>query len=83
MKTTIIGLLAATAAAIQGIVQQGHDVTDWKTWILPVTLAVLGYLTADASTVKAGQITSAENRDAINKNSAKIANPQLPKIDPP
>ena len=37
MKTTLIGLLAAAAAALQNIVQQGHDVTDWKTWALPVT----------------------------------------------
>ena len=49
MKTTLLGLLCAAAAAIQGIVQQGHDVTDWKTWLLPVTLAVLGYLAKDAS----------------------------------
>ena len=49
MKTTILGLLCAAAAAIQGIVQQGHDVTDWKTWALPVTLAVLGYLAKDAT----------------------------------
>ena len=49
MKTTLIGLLCAAAAAIQGIVQQGHDVTDWKTWVLPVTLAVLGYLAKDAT----------------------------------
>lgn len=48
-KTTIIGLLAAVAAAIQGIVQQGHDITDWKTWILPVTLAALGFLAKDAT----------------------------------
>jgi hypothetical protein len=49
MKTTLIGLLAAAAAAIQGIVQQGHDVADWKTWILPVTLAILGYLAKDST----------------------------------
>ena len=49
MKTTLIGLLAAAAAALQNIVQQGHDVTDWKTWALPVTLAVLGYLAKDAT----------------------------------
>ena len=48
MKTTIIGLLCAAAAAIQGIVQQGHSIEDWKTWILPVMLAVLGYLAKDA-----------------------------------
>ena len=49
MKTTIIGLLAAAAAALQNIVQQGHAVEDWKTWVLPVTLAVLGYLAKDAA----------------------------------
>jgi len=49
MKTTLIGLLAAVAAAIQGIVQQGHSIDDWKTWVLPVTLAVLGYLAKDAA----------------------------------
>jgi hypothetical protein len=49
MKTTLIGLLAAVAAAIQGIVQQGHAIEDWKTWVLPVTLAVLGYLAKDST----------------------------------
>lgn len=49
MKTTLIGLLAAVAAAIQGIVQQGHSIDDWKTWVLPVTLAILGYLAKDAA----------------------------------
>lgn len=52
MKTTILGLLCAAAAAIQGIVQQGHDITDWKTWILPVSLAILGYLAKDATPSK-------------------------------
>ena len=49
MKTTLIGLLAAAAAALQSIVQQGHDIADWKTWVLPVALAVLGYLAKDAT----------------------------------
>ena len=49
MKTTLIGLLAAVAAALQNIVQAGHAVEDWKTWVLPVTLAVLGYLAKDAA----------------------------------
>lgn len=51
-KTTIIGLLAAAAAAIQIVVQQGKDITDWKTWLLPVTLAILGYLAKDATPVE-------------------------------
>lgn len=48
MKTTIIGIIAAAAAAIQGIVQQGHSIEDWKTWILPAALAALGYLAKDS-----------------------------------
>lgn len=49
MKTTIIGLLAAVAAAIQNIVLQGHSIEDWKTWALPAALAALGYLSNDNS----------------------------------
>ena len=49
MKTTLIGIAAAAAAALQGIVQQGHAIEDWKTWVLPVALAVLGYLAKDAT----------------------------------
>jgi hypothetical protein len=48
-KTTIIGLLAAAAAAIQNSVQNGAQLTDWKTWILPVALAVLGYVAKDST----------------------------------
>jgi hypothetical protein len=43
MKTTLIGGLAAAAAAIQAVVQQGASIEDWKTWILPATLALLGF----------------------------------------
>ena len=49
MKTTIFGLLAAAAAAIQTTVQDGHSLDDWKTWILPVSLAILGYLSSDTT----------------------------------
>ena len=52
MKTTILGLLAAVAAAIQATVQDGHSLDDWKTWILPVSLAILGYLSSDSSPAK-------------------------------
>ena len=41
MNTTILGLLAAVAATIQSTLQQGHMLTDWKTWILPAALAAL------------------------------------------
>lgn len=47
-KTTIIGLLAAAAAAIQNTVQNGAELSDWKTWVLPAALAALGFLAKDA-----------------------------------
>jgi len=52
MKTTVIGLLAAAASAIQATVQNGASLADWKTWILPATLAILGYLAKDATPPK-------------------------------
>lgn len=52
MKTTLLGLLAAAAAAIQTVVQQGGSIQDWKTWILPVVLALLGYAAKDSTPVK-------------------------------
>ena len=52
MNTTILGLLAAVAATIQSTLQQGHLLTDWKTWILPAALAALGYLANDSTTSK-------------------------------
>jgi hypothetical protein len=50
MKTTILGLLAAVAATIQTTVQDGNLIVDWKTWILPVSLAILGYFSNDQPT---------------------------------
>ena len=52
MKTTILGLLCAAAAAIQSVVQQGNSIEDWKTWILPVALAILGFLAKDSTHAK-------------------------------
>lgn len=49
MKTTIIGVLAAVAATVQSVVQQGALITDWKTWVLPAALAALGYLAKDTN----------------------------------
>lgn len=51
-KTTAAGCLAAAAAAITLVVQQGHSVADWKTWILPVAMAVLGYVSKDQTPPK-------------------------------
>lgn len=51
-KTTAAGALAAAATAITLIVQQGHSVTDWKTWILPAAMAMLGYVAKDHTVPK-------------------------------
>ena len=51
-KTTFAGCLAAAAAAITLVVQQGHSITDWKTWILPVAMAVMGYVAKDSTPPK-------------------------------
>ena len=55
-KTTLAGALAAAGAAIMLIIQQGHDITDWKTWILPAALALLGYLAKDGAPAEAAKL---------------------------
>lgn len=42
MKTTITGLILAVVTAMQG-----HDLTDWKNYLIPVLVAGLGYFAAD------------------------------------
>jgi len=51
-KTTAAGALAAAAAAITLIVQQGHSIQDWKTWLFPAAVAILGYVAKDHTTPK-------------------------------
>lgn len=46
-KTTLAGAVAAVAAVITSVVQEGASLTDWKTWIVPAALALLGYLAGD------------------------------------
>jgi hypothetical protein len=46
-QTTFAGAFAAAATAITLIIQQGHDLTDWKTWILPASMAIFGYVAGD------------------------------------
>ena len=46
-QTTLAGALFAALVAVQEI-SAGKDVTDWKTWILPASIAFLGYLARDA-----------------------------------
>jgi len=47
MKTTIFGLLGAAAYAVQTSVQAGNSLLDWKSWIVPVCVALLGYSAQD------------------------------------
>jgi hypothetical protein len=42
-KTTIAGAVLAGL-----LVMQEHDLSDWKAWVLPVAIAVLGFLARDA-----------------------------------
>lgn len=51
-KTTIAGAIAAVAVAITTVVQQGALLTDWKTWIAPAAIALMGYLAGDKPEAK-------------------------------
>ena len=48
-KTTIAGAVAAGLYVLEKIQQEGRALEDWKTWIFPVSLAVLAFLTKDSS----------------------------------
>lgn len=48
-KTTIIGALLAGVSFL-GIYQgNGGNLSDWKQWVIPFLIAVLGYLAKDAN----------------------------------
>lgn len=49
-KTTIIGTALAACYVLQTTLQAGNSLADWKTWIVPVLLAALGYLAKDSNT---------------------------------
>lgn len=46
-QTTIAGALLAALIAAQEA-SAGKDLTDWKAWILPASIALLGFLSRDA-----------------------------------
>lgn len=46
-KTTIAGALLA-GLTVLGQVSDGQSLDDWRNWILPVALAVIGFLARDA-----------------------------------
>ena len=47
-KTTATAIVVA-AAAMQATIQAGAKIEDWRTWILPVVIALFGYFTKDAT----------------------------------
>jgi hypothetical protein len=47
MKTTIAGLAGALLVVAQQVMQEGHSFADWKTYILPSVIAILGFLSKD------------------------------------
>ena len=46
-QTTIAGALLAALIAAQEA-SAGKDLTDWKAWILPASITLLGFLARDA-----------------------------------
>ena len=46
-QTTIAGALLAALVAVQES-SAGKDLTDWRSWILPASIALLGFLSRDA-----------------------------------
>ena len=48
-NTTIAGLIGAGLLALVAQLEGGCLVTDWKCWVTPVIIAVLGFLARDAS----------------------------------
>lgn len=47
-QTTIAGALLAALIAIQESAK-GGDLTDWKLWALPASIALLGFVAKDAN----------------------------------
>jgi hypothetical protein len=47
-KTTIAGAALAGLYVLQDVQLRGAALSDWQTYAIPVAIAVLGYLVADA-----------------------------------
>ena len=52
MKTTIAGIAGALLVVFQQIYQAGRSIDDWKTYIVPAVIAVLGVLAKDSTPTK-------------------------------
>jgi hypothetical protein len=50
-QTTIIGAVLAASVALNDFLLLGKDLTDWKSWIVPVLIAVFGYVAKDAKQI--------------------------------
>jgi len=46
-QTTLAGALLAALIAAQEA-SAGKDLSDWKSWVLPASIALLGFLARDA-----------------------------------
>lgn len=46
-QTTLVGVLLAALITLQEATN-GKDLADWKAWVLPVSIAALGFLARDA-----------------------------------
>lgn len=46
-QTTLAGALLAGLVAVQEY-SKGADLSDWQNWILPASIAVIGFLARDA-----------------------------------
>ena len=47
-NTTIAGAILAGLYVLQDVTTKGASLTDWTTYLVPVAIAVLGYLVADS-----------------------------------
>lgn len=53
-KTTLLGAIGAALTAVTIYIQSGGDLSDWKLYILPVLVAVFGYVSKDAGITGTG-----------------------------
>lgn len=53
-KTTILGAVFAALVAAQTFTSAGGDLTDWKQWLIPVLIALIGGLLPDPKSGNGG-----------------------------
>lgn len=55
-RTTVIGALLAVVSFLSIYQTNGGDLADWKQWLLPALLALLGYVAKDAGVTGAAKL---------------------------